>query len=444
MTDDRRHLPYLVTVALISLVIVAALFLTHQVVEIRLDSADLRHRAGPVVVHHDRCSEDVRGAFLCVTERSPSLQPRWFAIGALTKTHYRVMEGYVRGGVPPWFDVSPDLARRILIDLDRGMVAGRWARREYLGVEGLLSPSSALASGWDRQFVRPGWLRSRVLAEYCGGDGIVIGPAEPAPPAPSGDDPGMAVLVAARRGDVAALAEAPDLGRTCGPGWLPLQEAVSAGRMQTVRWLLERGVDPDSPDGLHWTALHWAAAQGREDIVQVLLEHGAAVDPVNMGSYTPLHLACDRGHTEVVRMLLHAGADLEAKCGLGWTPMTLAAGCGSAEVIRELVSAGGQVAQRDGNGDTPLHWATAQAQHEAIALLLELGADPNAQGTEGTTALQIAVGFNDVESAAILLRHGADPDLSDRWGGTARKKVAGFRPDSEIARLLKAKEPGDR
>jgi ankyrin repeat protein len=440
MTYVRRHVPYLVTVAVVSLVAVAWFFVERQVVEIRYDCGDVRYRAGPVTFRYDRQAVDVREAYLWVTQRDPKFPPEWLRIGTPADRHHDVLLYYSRPALRAWFDVSPAMARRILSDLEEAVAQGRWARREDMGVEGLLSHSAALEPGLNRSFVRPGWLRSRVLADYCTWRGLDVGAVEPTPAPVSDGEPCVGLLRAAREGRASALAAAADLQRGCGPGWLLLHEAVAAGQVDEARWLLENGADPNGLDGLHWVALHWAAAQGRADIAHVLLDHGATTDPMNMGGYTPLHLAADRGHAEVVRILLDAGASVKARCGTGWTPVFLAAGCGSTRAIRELIDAGARADVRDDQGWTPLHWAALRSQRRAIALLLDSGADVNAQGADGTTPMHIAAGLDDADSIMLLLQYGADPEIPDRWGGTARERAA-FRPDGQIWALLRDAEP---
>ncbi|GAA2208294.1 hypothetical protein GCM10009850_037520 [Nonomuraea monospora] len=51
--------------------------------------------------------------------------------------------------------------------------------------------------------------------------------------------------------------------------------ACQHGRIEVVRWFLDRGVDPDVAPYLGRTGLHWAIPAGRADVVRLLLERGA-------------------------------------------------------------------------------------------------------------------------------------------------------------------------
>lgn len=86
----------------------------------------------------------------------------------------------------------------------------------------------------------------------------------------------------------AALGDIPRLGRELDvapeaidahnrPGATPLQAAVGHGRLETVRFLLGRGANPNAPDGEGILPLHWATRAPRDDlaIVRELLAAGA-------------------------------------------------------------------------------------------------------------------------------------------------------------------------
>jgi ankyrin repeat protein len=86
-----------------------------------------------------------------------------------------------------------------------------------------------------------------------------------------------------------------------------------------------------------FTALHHAAERGRSEVVSYLLEKGADVNSADGLCWTPLHLAAEQGHLPVVKQLVRAGAKVDAK--------TVA--------IPEQVPPGG--ADRD-PGDPPQKW----------------------------------------------------------------------------------------
>ena len=123
-------------------------------------------------------------------------------------------------------------------------------------------------------------------------------------------------------GDVAGLEEAaavlddfPD-GRDALTGTRWIVHALSVGPVESVRWMLARGVDlafePD--DG--YTPLLAALERERPDryeVLALLIEHGAPLDARGINDWTPLHMAAAREDLQALEMLLAAGADPEIR-----------------------------------------------------------------------------------------------------------------------------------
>ncbi|MBN1669765.1 MAG: ankyrin repeat domain-containing protein [Kiritimatiellae bacterium] len=90
----------------------------------------------------------------------------------------------------------------------------------------------------------------------------------------------------------------------------PLVWHIESCRPQIVALLLAHGADPRAPrrkDGK--TLLHLAADRSNPETVRLLLDKGLEVNvPDGIGA-TPLHYAAFKGHADVVRALLERGAD---------------------------------------------------------------------------------------------------------------------------------------
>ncbi len=74
-----------------------------------------------------------------------------------------------------------------------------------------------------------------------------------------------------------------------------------AGHLDAVRFLLERGADPNLRCG--WTALHHAADRGDRAMVEVLLKHGADASIADDQGRLPGDLARAHGHSAVAPLL---------------------------------------------------------------------------------------------------------------------------------------------
>ena len=78
---------------------------------------------------------------------------------------------------------------------------------------------------------------------------------------------------------------------------------------QWMRFLIQKGANPNIADAEGNTPLDIAAAQGNVDGVEVLLKAGARVDVTNSAGETPLISAVHRRDVELVRLLLANGAN---------------------------------------------------------------------------------------------------------------------------------------
>ncbi|MGV3602255.1 MAG: ankyrin repeat domain-containing protein [Dyadobacter fermentans] len=94
--------------------------------------------------------------------------------------------------------------------------------------------------------------------------------------------------------------------------------AAMLNRVETVRYLLEKGVSPASKDHRDWTALHWAGYLAHLDMADMLIAHKAPLEARNEFGGTVLdqtlwgtaHEGLRPHHLEVVHKLVDAGAKI--------------------------------------------------------------------------------------------------------------------------------------
>ena len=127
--------------------------------------------------------------------------------------------------------------------------------------------------------------------------------------------------------------------------------AAMHGNAETMRLLLDRKADvqsraPDVPNVVkngpirlgRLTALHFAVTSGRPEVVRLLLDAGAAVNAQDIRGLTSLTyaIATDRPDPAIVRMLLGAGADMAIRDSNGESVLDWARKFNDPAVLGEL------------------------------------------------------------------------------------------------------------
>ena len=178
-----------------------------------------------------------------------------------------------------------------------------------------------------------------------------------------------------------------------------LADAAQRREIETVRALLDEGIDVDAPQADGATALAWAVHWDDLATAGLLLAAGADANAANDLGVTPLMLASQNGSVPMVELLVQAGADPNAARPGGGTALMMAARAGDATVLRRLLAAGADVDAATRSGHTALMWAVAERHRRAAALLAEVGADVRAR-----TAVHTPRARTIVREAKVLSR----------------------------------------
>lgn len=117
-------------------------------------------------------------------------------------------------------------------------------------------------------------------------------------------------------------------------GFTPLGMATHFGNEDIVRFLLEKGADPNvhSKNGYNVYPLHAAIGSGFDSISKMLIEAGGEVNVLQTSRTTPLHLAAQTGNIDLIILLLENGARVDVKNEMGKTASDLAAEKGHSEI----------------------------------------------------------------------------------------------------------------
>ncbi len=125
-------------------------------------------------------------------------------------------------------------------------------------------------------------------------------------------------------------------------GFTPLGLAAYFGRVATVAWLLEQGVDPNTPaaNPSKIAPLHAAVAHRGEEasleIARLLLDAGACADAVQAGGIQPLHAAAAHGRVELATLLRKRGASVDSMGDDGRTALDHARERGQDDMVAFL------------------------------------------------------------------------------------------------------------
>lgn len=112
-------------------------------------------------------------------------------------------------------------------------------------------------------------------------------------------------------------------------------------KLDGAKYMMEKGMDPNTMSWHHVTLLHDMAQKGDVQKAELLIRHGADIDPVEEEyQSTPLGMAARWGHVEMVNYLISHGANIDKAGALWSTPLAWAKKKGYNEIEKILIKAG--------------------------------------------------------------------------------------------------------
>ncbi|WP_349654861.1 ankyrin repeat domain-containing protein [Neobacillus sp. DY30] len=192
-----------------------------------------------------------------------------------------------------------------------------------------------------------------------------------------------------------------------------LIQAVKAKEADTVRRLIEEGVDINTQDSEGRTATMIATYNNDAKTAKILIDAGADVNIQDDMENNPFLYAGAEGYIEILKLTIKAGADPSITNRYGGTALIPASEHGYVDVIKELLTN----TNIDINHINDLGWTALleaiilnngdEKQQQTVQLLIDHGADVNIPDRNNITPLQHArkKGFNEIEN--ILVKAGA-------------------------------------
>ena len=242
------------------------------------------------------------------------------------------------------------------------------------------------------------------------------------------------------------------------------------GDYETVRWLVEQGLDVNHSNKDGFTAAHCAALKGNlnvlkllhnsganiqqqnnrgknsimfalsgtgdSDTVRWLLEQGVNVNHSNKDGLTAVHYAAQQGNVNVLKLLQHRGANIDQVDSTGTNSIMFSLTNGDCETVRWLTENGVDVNVSDYEGITAVHGAACLGKLEVLKLLHKSGANIRQKNSYGQNSIMLAsTGTSDCETVRWLIEHGVDVNDSDKLGKTA-VHYAAQKGNIDVLKLL--------
>lgn len=191
-------------------------------------------------------------------------------------------------------------------------------------------------------------------------------------------------------------------------------------------------INGDVFDDYGYTIFHRAVEDSRDDTIRFLLEIGVDVNQINhKNGQAALHIAAQSPEASTIGILLENGANIDTRDYNEQTPLLYALRFGSNPMlmVQELLQRGANSLALDDFGRTALHIlleATGRPSdglewvYRITKLLLRAGITINAQDIYGRTILHTALeGLHEQRVIDLLLGCGADMSIPDGFGTTA-------------------------
>ena len=146
-------------------------------------------------------------------------------------------------------------------------------------------------------------------------------------------------------------------------GETALIKSAASKDIRYVRFLLERGADPNLTNKVGLTAYAIAKRRGREDVAQLLLQHGSKGE---LRPFDEWLVVAQAGHTQDLPK-----PDFEKLETHDKNVLVDLAGEGNLEGVRNLLDAGFPIEL--GQWSTPLHWTCWKGKLEVAKFLIDKG-----------------------------------------------------------------------
>ncbi len=217
-----------------------------------------------------------------------------------------------------------------------------------------------------------------------------------------------------------------------------ITEAVRKGKVEIVKALLAKGMDPNLTYRGQNSLLSLAAWRGKIEVIKALLSDPRVdaniVNPINKD--TPLLVAIENNKLEAAAALLEKADPNFPNAENGNTPLNYACwmgadGHGNIDFVKLLLDKGADPNKKSGNEQIgfllPLDSAVRNKNIEIVKALLEKGADVNS----GDSPLHTAIFIRNLEMVKAMLEKGADVNKYSEAQDTPLIVACDIKPETD-------------
>ncbi|XP_014286854.1 putative ankyrin repeat protein RF_0381 isoform X2 [Halyomorpha halys] len=218
-------------------------------------------------------------------------------------------------------------------------------------------------------------------------------------------------------------------------GETALFQAVKVGNVQGVEILLEQGADINiAPEGKNYLFMTALESQNL-DMVKTFLKGRTVPKFHSENGDTILHFLAQSGNAELLKAIRDKNLSTNIKNYDGLAPIHLTS---ESSIIKILFEMGADINIKTEEGETALYCASARGALELVRALVQQGAAIDRQTYEGKTALMIASRNSNPRVVRFLLDNGAIPMIKDEDGWTSLHYAAQAGCMDSVIALLEA------
>jgi ankyrin repeat protein len=199
-----------------------------------------------------------------------------------------------------------------------------------------------------------------------------------------------------------------DIEARTAEGQTPLFQTVPLVAQKAFVYLLKKGANFNARDNAGRTILQFALFGRRPAMVDLILGRGFPVDVQGAAAEEMLDETASTGIKSLITALVSKGVSLHVGPRNGTTLLHSAARGGLAGFTELLLKRGARVDERDRHELTPLHLAALNGRDDVVLILIAAGANIEARGYDGRSAWHLAESGGHASTVALLAAKGAE------------------------------------